>query len=65
MELFNRILRTAVDGGASDVHVKVGGPIVFRIDGNLVDISSQAYRGVDGKNPGRHRSCAPEGCAGG
>jgi twitching motility protein PilT len=40
MELFNRILRTAVDGGASDVHVKVGGPIVFRIDGNLVDIEA-------------------------
>ena len=40
MELFNRILRTAVDGGASDVHIKVGNPIIFRIDGNLVDIEA-------------------------
>ena len=38
MELFKRILRTAVEGGASDVHLKVGNPVVFRIDGNLVDI---------------------------
>jgi len=40
MELFNRILRTAVEGGASDVHIKVGNPIIFRIDGNLVDIEA-------------------------
>ena len=40
MELFKRILRTAVEGGASDVHLKVGNPVVFRIDGNLVDIES-------------------------
>ena len=40
MELFKRILRTAVEGGASDVHLKVGNPVVFRIDGSLVDIES-------------------------
>ena len=40
MELFKRILRTAVEGGASDVHLKVGNSVVFRIDGNLVDIES-------------------------
>jgi twitching motility protein PilT len=40
MELFNRILRIAIEGGASDVHLKVGGPVVFRIDGKLVDIEA-------------------------
>jgi Tfp pilus assembly pilus retraction ATPase PilT len=35
MELFKRILKTAVDGEASDVLVKVGGPIIFRIHGDL------------------------------
>src|SRR5262249_28398397 len=38
MELFHRILKTAVDGGASDVHVKIGCPVVFRIHGQLVAI---------------------------
>ena len=40
MELFNRILRIAVEGGASDVHIKVGSPITFRIDGKLVDVEA-------------------------
>ncbi|MCB1125753.1 MAG: PilT/PilU family type 4a pilus ATPase [Verrucomicrobiae bacterium] len=40
MELFNRILRTAVDGGASDIHIKLGGPVYFRIDGELVAIEA-------------------------
>ena len=40
MELFNRILRIAIEGGASDVHIKVGSPITFRIDGNLVDVEA-------------------------
>ncbi len=38
MELFHRILKTAVDGGASDVHVKVGTPVIFRINRDLVAI---------------------------
>jgi twitching motility protein PilT len=38
MELFHRILKTAVDGGASDVHLKVGTPVVFRINRQLVAI---------------------------
>jgi twitching motility protein PilT len=38
MELFNRILKTAVDGGASDVHVKIGTPVIFRINRELVGI---------------------------
>ncbi len=40
MELFHRILKTAVDGGASDVHMKVGTPVVFRIKGELVPIEA-------------------------
>ena len=40
MELFHRILRLAVEGGASDVHVKVGTPVVFRISRQLIAIES-------------------------
>ena len=38
MEIFHRILKTAVDGGASDVHVKIGTPIIFRINRQLIAI---------------------------
>ena len=38
MELFQRILKTAVDGGASDVHLKIGTPVIFRINRELVAI---------------------------
>jgi pilus retraction protein PilT len=40
MEIFHRILQTAVDGGASDVHVKIGGPIIFRINRQLLAIEA-------------------------
>ena len=40
MELFNRILKTAVEGGASDVHLKIGTPVIFRISRELVAIDS-------------------------
>ena len=40
MEIFNRILSTAVKGGASDVHIKIGTPVVFRINRQLVDIEA-------------------------
>jgi twitching motility protein PilT len=40
MELFNRILATAVQGGASDVHIKIGTPIIFRINRQLVAIEA-------------------------
>ena len=36
METFRRILTAAVEGGASDVHLKVGAPIIFRINRKLV-----------------------------
>ena len=38
MELFERILKTAVEGGASDVHLKVGTPVIFRINRQLIAI---------------------------
>jgi len=36
METFRRILAAAVEGGASDVHLKVGAAIIFRINRKLV-----------------------------
>ena len=38
MEMFQRILKTAVDGGASDVHLKIGTPVIFRINRQLIAI---------------------------
>lgn len=38
MELFNKILKTAVDGGASDIHLKIGTAVVFRIHRELIAI---------------------------
>jgi len=40
MELFHRILQTAIDGGASDAHLKVGTAVVFRINRQLVAIEA-------------------------
>jgi twitching motility protein PilT len=40
METFNRILSTAVQGGASDIHLKVDAPVVFRINRRLVAIEA-------------------------
>jgi twitching motility protein PilT len=36
MDTFRKILSTAVQGGSSDVHLKIGSPIVFRINRKLV-----------------------------
>jgi twitching motility protein PilT len=38
MELFFRILKIAIEGGASDVHIKIGTPVIFRINRQLVAI---------------------------
>ena len=40
MEIFHRILQAAIDGGASDVHLKIGGPVVFRINRQLIAIEA-------------------------
>ena len=38
MEIFHRVLKTAVEGGASDVHLKVGTPVIVRINRQLIAI---------------------------
>ncbi len=40
MEVFSRILQGAVAAGASDIHLKVNGPVVFRIGGDLVPVEA-------------------------
>ncbi len=40
MEIFTRILQTAVAGGASDVHIKVATPVIFRINRQLIAIEA-------------------------
>ena len=40
MELMRGVLKAAVEGGASDVHVKVGAPFVLRINRQLVAIEA-------------------------
>jgi len=40
MELFHKILKAAVDGGASDVHLKIDAPVVFRINRQLISVEA-------------------------
>ena len=40
MEIFYRILKTAVEGAASDVHLKIGTPVIFRINRELIAVDS-------------------------
>jgi len=40
MELFHKILKLAADGGASDIHIKVGTPVIFRISRQLIAIEA-------------------------
>ena len=40
MDIFKRVLKAAIDGGASDIHVKLNAPIIVRIDGNLIPIEA-------------------------
>ena len=38
MELFHKILKAAVDAGASDIHLKSNTPVIFRIARQLVAV---------------------------
>jgi twitching motility protein PilT len=38
MDLFYKILKIAVEGGASDLHLKIGTPVIYRINRELVAI---------------------------
>ncbi|MGA3284614.1 MAG: PilT/PilU family type 4a pilus ATPase [Verrucomicrobiota bacterium] len=40
MELFYKILKTAVEGGASDVHLKISAPVIYRINRELIAVDS-------------------------
>lgn len=40
MELFQKILQTAVENGASDVHLKIGTPVIFRLNRQLIAIEA-------------------------
>jgi twitching motility protein PilT len=40
VEIFQRILKTAVEGGASDVHLKIGTPVIFRINHELIAVDA-------------------------
>src|SRR6185312_9086003 len=40
MEIFSRILQGAVQAGASDIHLKVESPVIFRITGDLVPVEA-------------------------
>jgi twitching motility protein PilT len=40
MELFRRILAAAVEGGASDVHLKIDSDVIFRINRKLVVVEA-------------------------
>ena len=40
MEIFKRVLKAAIDGGASDIHIKINAPIIVRIDGQLIPIEA-------------------------
>ena len=40
LELFHRILSTAIEGGASDVHIKIGTPVIFRINRQLLAVEA-------------------------
>ena len=56
MELFNKILKTAVDGGASDIHIKIGTPVIFRINRELISIECPASDGGMDEQGRRERS---------
>ena len=38
MELFHQDFEDRVEGGASDIHIKIGTPVIFRINRQLVAI---------------------------
>jgi len=38
MELFHRILKIAIEGNASDIHIKTATPVIFRINRELIAV---------------------------
>ncbi len=65
MELFHRILKTAVEGGASDIHLKIGTPVIFRINRELVAVECPlSDGGMDEQNCRNHHAGAFEKASG-
>lgn len=54
-EAFQKILRTAVEEGASDVHLKPGSPPKMRKDGQLVPVPGYALRVLSGEETSKIR----------
>src|SRR5215207_8493737 len=42
METFHRILRGAIEAGASDIHLKAGAPVTYRISRDLLPVDAPA-----------------------
>ena len=40
MEVFQSILHAAAESGASDIHMKIASPVMFRISGELVSVDA-------------------------
>jgi len=40
MQIFQQILKAAIDGGASDIHIKIGTPVIFRISRQLIAVEA-------------------------
>ncbi|HTI99734.1 MAG TPA: PilT/PilU family type 4a pilus ATPase [Dongiaceae bacterium] len=40
MEMFHKLLKVAVDGGASDIHLKIGTPVILRINRQLIAVEA-------------------------
>ncbi|MCF7668782.1 MAG: PilT/PilU family type 4a pilus ATPase [Verrucomicrobia bacterium] len=45
MEVFYKILKAAVDGGASDIHIKIDTQVIFRINAQLVGVEAPTPTG--------------------
>ena len=67
MELFHKILKTAVDGGASDIHIKPDAPVVYRISSQLVETEMNQQpeeqwlqKVIDNIVPGHFKQCLEE-----
>ena len=65
MEMFHRILKTAVEGGASDIHLKIGTPVIFRINRQLIAIECPLPdRGMDEQSGQTDHPCPSEPATG-
>ena len=43
MELFHKILKVGVEGNASDIHIKLDTPVIYRISRDLVAVLTLSW----------------------